>query len=652
MLQALDPDVAELVRAERMIDAARLVSERGDAHGASLLYERACDWVSAAREALRAGERRRAMELAVESGDEPLCESVVALLDPQESLAAARRLTGRGRDRWAARLLDIAGDPAAAAAAWERAGAPLRAAELLERAGNPGAAAKVLEGAIRHAPEAWPMFVALGSLLARFGKHEAAVRTLQRVPPDAPDRGEALALLVPALQRIGLSRAASEAATELAEHGERAERAKTDPVSQEEGPPRARLFGRYDVVREAASSPSARVLECVDVVRGERIAVKVFAAWGAQGAGRDALVRFEREVRAMRGLDHPNVVPLREFLPEGPAIALAWMGGGTLERLLATAGRLPPARAIEIATSVLTALGEAHRLGVVHRDVKPSNVLFDDAGGARLSDFGVAHLGDASTTATAGVFGTLAYMSPEQREGRPATPRSDLFSVGVVLREMLTGQRPAASDGPRMAPSGAHAELDARHDAVVDRLTARDPAGRPVDAFEARAALLALPWPAVIDPSAPGQRSERRSSAWPQAGRLQVDAAGAAPLDTWTGRRIERIPLTDAVLAGARSFARAGHPALQCVLRIDREDDTLWLESPAGGPAPPQAKLSPAQRAVLASALAALHAAGGVHGQVDAAHVLTAGSDIVLRFGASADPTATADRDWLALSRL
>jgi len=643
----LDPDVEALVRAERLLDAARLAGERGDAHGASVLYERACDWASAARQAATAGERRRAVELAIEAGDDVLCEGMMALLEaePAEARAAAARLAGRGHDRWTARLLEVGGDPAGAAAAWDRAGEPLRAAILLERAGDPGAAARVLEAAARRHPDAWDTVVALGGLLARFGKHEAAVRALQRVPQGSHERRNALVRLASSLERIGLSRAASDAAAELAALGGPA---GIEPITRSEGAAHARLFGRYDVVREAASSPSARVVECVDIVRGERVAVKVFAGWGAHGAGRDALVRFEREVRAMRALDHPNVVPLREFLPEGPAIVLAWMGGGTLERLLATAGPLAPARSVEIATGVLTALGEAHRVGIVHRDVKPSNVLFDDAGGARLSDFGVAHLADASTTATAGVFGTLAYMSPEQREGRAAGPRSDLFSVGVVLREMLTGQR--ASDGPRTAPSEAHSELDARHDAVVDRLTSRDPAARPDDAFEARAAMLALPWPASVDPHASGARSERRSSAFPNAGRLQPSAADGALVDTWTGRRIERVALDETTLARARSFARAGHPALQSVLRVDREDDTLWLEAAPGQPL--EGQLEPAQRAVLASALGALHAAGGVHGHLDAAHVLTFGGSLVLLFDARTDPTATADRDWLALSRM
>src|SRR6202040_1575115 len=106
------------------------------------------------------------------------------------------------------------------------------------------------------------------------------------------------------------------------------------------------------------------------------------------------------------------------------------------------------------ACAVLSALGEAHRLGVLHRDVKPANVLFDDAGVARLGDFGVAHLGDLSTTATAGVIGTLAYMSPEQREGRPATAESDVYAVGAILFEMLAGGRanPAAPAGGGETP--------------------------------------------------------------------------------------------------------------------------------------------------------------------------------------------------------
>jgi serine/threonine-protein kinase len=391
------------------------------------------------------------------------------------------------------------------------------------------------------------------------------------------------------------------------------------------------------------------VLECLDVARGERVAVKLFAGWDARGSGRDALARFAREAHAMRALDHPNVVPLRDVIAEGPAIVLAWMPGGTLERLLSTTGALAPARAVEIAASLLSALGDAHRLGILHRDVKPSNVLFDDAGGARLSDFGVAHLGDLSTTATAGVFGTLAYMSPEQREGRPSTARSDLFSVGVLLREMLTGERPAPGEPPRTAPSQAHRELTAEHDAIVDRMTSREPLDRPSDAFEARRTLTALPWPATADSRIAGAgRSERRSSGWPGAARLEAGLDGRT-IDGWTGRAIERVALDDAVLAHARAFAIADHPGLQTVLRVAREDDSLWLEPLRGDPL--ERPLSAEEHARLASALSALHAAGAAHGRVDRAHVVVTGGGVVLRFDRPDSAARQAD-DQLALARM
>jgi serine/threonine-protein kinase len=455
--------------------------------------------------------------------------------------------------------------------------------------------------------------------------------------------------MVPALQQMGLGRAAEDGAAELAALGG----APVHDARPPKASAHARIFGRYDLVREVASSPSARVLECMDLVRSERVAVKVFAAWDARGSGRDALTRFEREVRALRALDHPNVVPLRDFVPEGPAIVLGWMAGGTLERLLAATAPLAPARAVEIAAAVLSALGEAHRLGILHRDVKPANVLFDDAGGARLGDFGVAHLSDVSTTATAGVFGTLAYMSPEQREGRPATTRSDIFSVGVMLREMLTAERPSPGEPPRTAPktlASAHRDLDVAHDDLVARLTAADPSGRPDDAFEARRSLFALQWPATVDVHGARTRSERQSSAWPRTARLEAGPGVGPALDTWTGRHIERVALTEQVLARASAFARAGHPALQGVLRVDRDAGAIWLEAPSGPPA--NRTLWPAEQARLRGALDALHAAGCVHGHVDVAHVILGKQGVVLRFDPEQEPTATVDRDRLALARL
>jgi serine/threonine protein kinase len=600
----VDPDIDRLIREERLIEAARLARERGDTRGAVALFERACDWASAAAEALRGGDARRSLDLAIQAGDDTLAERAAAALatDPKAAEAAAARLVMRGSDPWAARLLESAGRPLEAARAWERAGEATRAAALLERIGEPAHAARVLEAELRRRPEAHDASVALGMMLARFGKDEAAVRALQRVPEHAPERREALAHLVGALGRLELSRAASDAAAELdALGGAPVERTVT-PLA----PRHALLFGRYDFVREVSSSPSARVIECIDVVRGERVAVKVFAAWNLLGTGRDALARFAREVDALRALDHPCVVPLREFFADGPAIVLAWMDHGSLEHALCS-GPIAPARAAEIAGSVLRALGDAHRLGILHRDVKPANVLFDSAGAVRLSDFGAAHLGDASATATAGIFGTRGYMSPEQREGRPATARSDIFSVGVVLREMLTGERPKLGDAARLRPSEAHQGLDHRHDALIARLTADDAASRPADAVDVLGLLLELPWPTSVDPQGARAGAESRLGGELKGARLEQGASGHM-VDAWTGREIERVPLSEHALARARHFAIADHPALQMVLRVDREGGAIWLAGVRGKPL--ACPLNESERTYVDEAVAALRAAG------------------------------------------
>jgi serine/threonine-protein kinase len=496
------------------------------------------------------------------------------------------------------------------------------------------------------------------------------VRALQPIPPAAPERRAAVALLAKGLARLGLPQAALEAERELAKLGgapDEALQAVQTPNPDAAQKPRTRIYGRYDVVREVASTASARVLECIDAVRGERVAVKIFAGDLAREGGRDALARFEREVRVLGALDHPNVVPLRDYFADGPAIVLAWMPGGSLADLLVepsgknegTATRaapIAPARAVEIACALLAALGEAHRLGVLHRDVKPANVLFDAAGTARLADFGVAHLGDLSATATAGLIGTFAYMAPEQREGKPATVQTDVYGVGTLLFEMLTGDRPAA-DGtvPAVRPSGVHRDLDARHDDVVLALVAPEPSVRPIDTFAARSALTALAWPRNVElASARAARrrgTERIPSDRPSAARVRTEDGGSPhDLDAWSGRAIQRLPLDDTMLARVAMFARAGHPALQTVLRVDRAAEEIWLEAPRG--APLDRPLLQREAALLREALDALHAQGAVHGRVDREHVRVGAGEVTLLFAHSIAATATIDRDRLGLSRL
>jgi serine/threonine-protein kinase len=646
----MDPDVQRLVREQRLVAAAELASSRGDALTASSLFERACEFRRASEEALRGGDFARALPLALEGKDDEGAERALPALlrDAVQAERVSYHLERRGDHLWSARLLEGIGKRVPAARAYERAGDAIKSATLLEAEGDVVGAARVLEAQIRKEAGRDELHVALGALLLRYGKVDAAVRALQKVREGSPQRRAALSVLLAALDRLGLSQARVEAEQELAALGGPVEAEAPEPQALSV---RARLFGRYEILREVASSPSARVLECIDGVRSERVAVKIFAGYDSRGGGRDALARFEREVRVLGTLDHPNIVPLRDYVPEGPALVLAWMGRGTLEHMIATEP-LAPARAVEIAQAVLSALGEAHRLGVIHRDIKPANVLFDDAGVTRLGDFGVAHLSDLSATATAGVIGTLGYMSPEQREGRPASVRSDLYGVGAMLWEMLTGERPDASSSGatlRTRPSGVHRDLDTRHDTLVLSLLAPDPAARPEDAFAARRALGALRWPSTIERVA-GPRVERQKSEHPTALRLAPQDDGTA-IDRWTERRVVTLDLDARTLARASAFARADHPALQAVLRVDRAGESVWLAAPRG--APLSGKLTAAQAATLRDALVRLHEIGETHGAIGPEHVIVdENGGVVLAFTPAPDTTATADLDRLALARL
>jgi serine/threonine-protein kinase len=410
------------------------------------------------------------------------------------------------------------------------------------------------------------------------------------------------------LDRLGLKDAARDARAELAAlGGGAAEATEARP---------ARLYGRYEAVRPLASSARARLLEGYDRGRGERVALKVYATAGAHAGTRVALARLEADVLAIRAFDHPAIVPVRDFHPSGPTVVLAWMEGGSLEAWLAR-GPIAPDRAAEVAASVLSALGEAHRLGMLHRDVKPANVLFDGAGAARLTDFGAAHAADASATVTLGDLSVLEYLSPEQRAGREATVQSDVYAVGILLREML-----AARHGEQ-APA-----LDARHEALLAWLTAPEPRDRAADAFQARDRILALPWPSAARPG-PARAGRAATVTLPEGPRLEPRPDGTLE-DAWTGRTLERVPLSEATLARARFFAGADHAGLQTVLRVDRDGGCLWLAACTPAPDRP---LAPAELERLQRAVEALRAAGMPSPEADVTAVaVDSAGGVVLRF--------------------
>ena len=213
----------------------------------------------------------------------------------------------------------------------------------------------------------------------------------------------------------------------------------------------------------------------------------------------EVVARFEREARSAASLSHPNIVSVydRNESEDGSHyIVMEYVSGGNLKERIRERGTLPPEEAIEIGLQVARGLGIAHARGIVHRDVKSQNVLLTGSGEAKVADFGIARAVAASAVTKTGlVLGTAHYLSPEQALGHPATPRSDLYSLGVVLYEMLTGVVPHDAEtqvgivmkhisGRPLPPGDVNPEVPEGLDAVVARLLARDPEDRYRDAAE------------------------------------------------------------------------------------------------------------------------------------------------------------------------
>jgi non-specific serine/threonine protein kinase/serine/threonine-protein kinase len=246
----------------------------------------------------------------------------------------------------------------------------------------------------------------------------------------------------------------------------------------------------------------AEVYAATDRRLGREVAIKLLLP--AMAARPDVRRRFEAEARAAASLIHPNAVAVFDTgEDDGVAyIVMERLPGETLADRL-TAGPVDPGWVRRLGCDVLGALGAAHAAGIVHRDVKPGNILLTSEGSAKIADFGIATSLDADPTSASHLIGTPAYLAPERLEGAPASPRSDLYSLGVVLYEALAGAKPFRGDVPVAVAhsihegvhpplAGARPEVDPALVGVVEKAMARDPEARFPSA-PAMAAALAVP---------------------------------------------------------------------------------------------------------------------------------------------------------------
>ncbi len=301
------------------------------------------------------------------------------------------------------------------------------------------------------------------------------------------------------------------------------------------------IGGRYTLIGKLGSGGMADVWLATDDMLNRRVALKFLHERFAQDA--QFVERFRREAQAAAGLQHPNVVGVydRGDTDGRHWIAMEYVEGAMLKDLIARG--LSVGEAVEITRQVLTGAHFAHARGIVHRDLKPQNVMVDHEGRARVTDFGIARAGVSEITATGSVLGTAQYLSPEQAQGLDVTPASDIYSVGVMLYEALTGRVPFDADSPVAValkqvseqprpPSQLNPAVTPALDAVVLRALAKEPQNRFASAEEFLRALDL----AEADPSG-GLLGD--TAQWGTLGAAAAGAAAGAALGSAAGAGAE-----------------------------------------------------------------------------------------------------------------
>ena len=654
-----DP-VGDLVRRGEHPAAAALAESLGDLPRAVSLYRRVWRFADAVPLAVRMGDLALAVELSLEASwpDKAWDFARAIPTDDVASLQrAARALAARGRYDEAGQTAERLRDWPAAARHYRRAGRLLDVGRAHEMNGQVREAGLAYEQALAaDSDEAGSVasraaHLALGRLLGRMGQHRDAARSLQRALAGETESQASLSeqslsaarALVAELLALGFGVAANEVALRvhrlhpdqpadadaLAALDQAEQSANLSPSGKVHGEP-GLLRQRFRIIRALGAGATSQVYWAEDTLLGHDVALKLLSVGShAAGVERSAYERFAREAEAVGRLRHPNIVALFDADPHLGMFVMERMSGGTLAERLAADGPLAAPVVRRLALDLLAALGAAHDRGIVHRDVKPANILFDAVGNAKLGDFGAAHLADFGQTQTGGLMGTVAYMSPEQITGSTIGPAADLYAAGVTLFEALTGRPPfegpdivaqhLGEEAPRASTvvvETSGAAISSTLDEILVRALEKAPSQRWATAEEMAAAIQRCTFDesSAIRTKAADDRARPEVDAPSQSRELDgADKTGSG--DMLLGRshqgrlfrredpRLRRSVLVLArdtsllldaeALADIRNRAAAGGAWVQRVLGVS--DDGLeviyeWLEGDAKAPdaAPPQ----------------------------------------------------------------
>ena len=342
--------------------------------------------------------------------------------------------------------------------------------------------------------------------------------------------------------------------------------AQPAPAGAPQGHALVTLDGRYAIVERIASGGMGEVFRARDTVLAREVAIKVLHR---SLAGDQAFVdRFRTEARAAAGLSHPNIVAVFDWGSVDGIyyMVMEFVRGQSLRALLNRDGRLEPAQTTEVVRQTLLALDHAHRQGIVHRDIKPENILVTTEGGVKVADFGLARAyAEGRQTQAGTVTGTVQYLAPEQIRGEPADPRSDLYSLGIVSYELLTGKLPFTGEtamsiaykhlsGRVPVPSATVHSVPTELDGFVASATDRDREMRPESALAMHRDLDA------IAPSLPPSRA---------LGSIVDDAPAVTPLpDDGT--------TTDVVVLGDAAATRELETTTATIARVERGTRRRW----------------------------------------------------------------------------